>query len=53
MRRQSLPFGVLQRIPAAALFLLAPQDPEWRTTPPFDAILKGDMKAVAASGERA
>ena len=41
MRRQSLPFGVLQRIPAAALFLLAPQHPEWRTTPPFDAILKG------------
>ncbi|MDM0104578.1 HAD family hydrolase [Variovorax sp. J22R24] len=31
---------------------LAPQHPEWKTTPPFSAILKGDMKAVAASGEK-
>ncbi|WP_442281749.1 HAD family hydrolase [Variovorax sp. M-6] len=31
---------------------LAPKHPEWKTTPPFDAILKGDMKAFAASGEK-
>lgn len=31
---------------------LAPKHPEWKTTPPFNAILKGDMKAFAASGEK-
>ena len=31
---------------------LAPRNPRWRTTPPFDAILKGDMQAFAASGEK-
>ena len=31
---------------------MAPQHPEWKTTKPFDAILKGDMKALAASGEK-
>ncbi|RZL86752.1 MAG: haloacid dehalogenase-like hydrolase [Variovorax sp.] len=31
---------------------LAPKHPEWKTTPPFNAILKGDMKGLAASGEK-
>jgi phosphoglycolate phosphatase-like HAD superfamily hydrolase len=31
---------------------LAPQHPEWKTTQPFKGVLEGDMKAVAASGER-
>ncbi len=31
---------------------LAPQHPEWQTTPPFAAILKGDHAGVAASGEK-
>jgi hypothetical protein len=31
---------------------LAPKHPEWKTTPPFSAILKGDMRAFAASGEK-
>jgi phosphoserine phosphatase len=31
---------------------LAPQNPEWKTTQPFKGVLEGDMKAVAASGER-
>ncbi len=29
---------------------LAPQHPEWKTTQPFQALLEGDMKTVAASG---
>jgi len=29
---------------------LAPEHPEWKTSPPFDAVLSGDMHAVAASG---
>ncbi len=29
---------------------LAPEHPEWKTTEPFASVLKGDMKAVAASG---
>ena len=29
---------------------LAPQQPEWKTTQPFQALLEGDMKTVAASG---
>jgi len=30
---------------------LAPSHPEWKTEPPFNAVLNGDMKAIAASGE--
>jgi hypothetical protein len=38
---------VIDRIKA-----LAPQHPEWKTTEPFASVLKGDMKGVAASGEK-
>jgi phosphoserine phosphatase len=31
---------------------LAPQHPEWATQEPFASVLKGDMKGVAAGGER-
>jgi hypothetical protein len=31
---------------------LAPLHPEWKDTQPFKAVLEGDMKAVAESGER-
>jgi phosphoglycolate phosphatase-like HAD superfamily hydrolase len=31
---------------------LAPKHPEWKTRQPFKAVLEGDVKAVAASGER-
>jgi hypothetical protein len=31
---------------------LAPEHPEWKQTQPFKAVLDGDMKAVAATGER-
>lgn len=31
---------------------LAPQHPEWKTKEPFASLLKGDMKAVAAMGEK-
>jgi len=31
---------------------LAPQHPEWKTTPPFSAVLSGDLKAIAAAGEK-
>jgi hypothetical protein len=31
---------------------LAPQNPGWKTEPPFQAVLAGDMKALAASGEK-
>jgi phosphoglycolate phosphatase-like HAD superfamily hydrolase len=31
---------------------LAPQYPEWKTKQPFKGILDGDMKAVAATGEK-
>jgi hypothetical protein len=31
---------------------MAPQHPDWKTRQPFAAILAGDMKAVAASGEK-
>ncbi len=30
---------------------LAPEHPEWKTTQPFQAVLEGDMKALAAGGE--
>ena len=31
---------------------LAPKHPEWKTKEPFKALLDGDMKAVAAAGEK-
>jgi phosphoserine phosphatase len=31
---------------------LAPSHPEWTTTPPFDAVLRGDLKTLAASGNK-
>lgn len=31
---------------------LAPQHPEWKTTEPFAAVLAGDLKQAAASGEK-
>jgi len=31
---------------------LAPKHPEWKTSQPFKAVLDGDMKALAASGEK-
>jgi phosphoserine phosphatase len=31
---------------------LAPKHPEWKKKEPFASLLKGDMKAVAASGEK-
>jgi len=31
---------------------LAPRHPEWKTAQPFKAVLDGDVKALAASGER-
>lgn len=31
---------------------LAPEHPEWKDTQPFKAVLEGDMKALAATGEK-
>jgi phosphoserine phosphatase len=31
---------------------LAPEHPDWATTQPFQAVLEGDMKALAAAGEK-
>jgi hypothetical protein len=31
---------------------LAPQHPEWRTRQPFKAVLDGDLRALAASGDK-
>jgi phosphoglycolate phosphatase-like HAD superfamily hydrolase len=31
---------------------LVPEHPEWKTTQPFQAVLEGDAKALAASGEK-
>jgi phosphoglycolate phosphatase-like HAD superfamily hydrolase len=31
---------------------LAPKHPEWKDSQPFKAVIEGDMKAVAASGEK-
>jgi hypothetical protein len=31
---------------------LAPQNPDWKTTQPFKAVLENDMKALAATGEK-
>ena len=33
--------------------VLAPQHPEWKTTEPFDSLLKGDVKGAFAGGEPA
>lgn len=33
--------------------VLAPQHPEWKTKEPFASLLKGDVKAALAGGERA
>jgi phosphoserine phosphatase len=38
---------ILDRVKA-----LAPQNPAWTTTQPFKAVLDGDMKALAAFGEK-
>ena len=38
---------VLDRVKA-----LAPQNPDWKAKQPFQAVLEGDMKALAASGEK-
>jgi phosphoserine phosphatase len=38
---------ILDRVKA-----LAPQNPGWKTKQPFKAVLDGDMKALAASGEK-
>jgi hypothetical protein len=38
---------VLDRVKA-----LAPQHPEWKEKQPFKAVLEGDLKALAASGEK-
>ncbi|GEO16299.1 HAD family hydrolase [Microvirga aerophila] len=32
--------------------VLAPQHPEWRDTQPFEAVLEGNMAALAAAGEK-
>ena len=32
--------------------VLAPQNPAWKTKQPYKAVLDGDMKALAASGEK-
>jgi phosphoserine phosphatase len=32
---------------------LAPQHPEWNTTEPFASLLKGDLQAALAGGDRA
>ena len=41
-------YFVLDRVRA-----LAPQHPEWKTNEPFASLLKGDLKAALAGGERA
>jgi phosphoserine phosphatase len=38
---------ILDRVKA-----LAPQNPDWKTKQPFKAVLEGDMKTLAESGER-
>lgn len=40
-------FFVVDRVKA-----MAPQHPEWKKKEPFASLLKGDMKAVSASGEK-
>ena len=41
-------FFALDRVKA-----LAPQHPEWKTTEPFASLLKGDLNAALAGGDRA
>ena len=41
-------FFMLDRVKA-----LAPQHPEWQTQEPFASVLKGDLKATLAGGDRA
>src|SRR5829696_22876 len=38
---------ILDRVKA-----LAPQNPDWKSKQPFQAVLDGDMKALSASGEK-
>ncbi|MFM7117629.1 MAG: HAD family hydrolase [Planctomycetota bacterium] len=38
---------ILDRVKA-----LAPEHPEWKEQPPFNAVLNGDLKALGAAGER-
>jgi phosphoserine phosphatase len=40
-------FFVVDRVKA-----MAPKHPEWKTKEPFASLLKGDLKGVAASGEK-
>jgi phosphoglycolate phosphatase-like HAD superfamily hydrolase len=40
-------FFMIDRVKA-----LAPRHPEWKTKEPFASLLKGDMKGVAAAGEK-
>ena len=40
-------FFLIDRVKA-----LAPQHPQWQTQQPFASLLKGDMQAVAAAGEK-
>ena len=44
--------SLLSAITGYLLLRLAPLHPEWKETQPFKAVLEGDMKALAASGER-
>src|SRR5262249_45125221 len=41
-------FFALDRVKA-----LAPRHPEWKTKPPFAALLKGDVKGALAGGDKA
>jgi phosphoglycolate phosphatase-like HAD superfamily hydrolase len=41
-------FFILERVQA-----LAPQHPEWKTQEPFASLLKGDVKAALAGGDKA
>ena len=41
-------FFVRDRIKA-----LAPKHPEWKTQEPYASLLKGDLKAVMAGGDKA
>ena len=51
-------YGVNKPVYFQVLFMfdrikaLAPEHPEWETQEPFASVLKGDLKAVASSGER-
>src|SRR5258705_13224223 len=42
----------VQTDPLDRVKALAPQHPEWRTTEPFASILKGDVKAALAGGDK-